>query len=283
MKIVRHLTSQGPAYAALSADGTAHEIAGDIFNDYVVTNRVVAIGTLLAPVPAAAIFGVGLNYQKHADELGRVVQTHPLIFIKSPNTLQHPGAAVELPRRLPSHAVDYEGELAVVIGRTCKNVSKADALDYVLGYTCANDVSARDWQFILGGGQFCQGKSFDTFCPLGPVLVTADEITDPDNLSVTTRVNGELRQDGNTHQMIFAVADLVSFLSSSKTLLPGTIILTGSPDGVGHSLKPPVYLQSGDVVSVEIERIGVLTNPVIDEPLDVRPTALHPHHQLNSL
>jgi len=283
MKIIRHLTSRGPAYAALSTDGTAHEIQGDIFADYVVTNRVVSPGTLLSTVPPTAIFGVGLNYQKHADELGRVVQRHPLIFIKSPNTPQHPGAPIELPRVLPSHAVDYEGELAVVIGRACKNVSRAEALDYVLGYTCANDVSARDWQFVLGGGQFCQGKSFDTFCPLGPVLVTPDEITDPGNLRVTTRVNGELRQDGNTSQMIFDVADLISFLSSSKTLLPGTIILTGSPDGVGHTLKPPVYLKSGDVVSVEIDKIGVLTNPVIDEPVVVRSTAHHLHQPLHTL
>jgi 2-keto-4-pentenoate hydratase/2-oxohepta-3-ene-1,7-dioic acid hydratase in catechol pathway len=283
MKIIRHLTSRGPAYAALSTDGTAHEIEGDLFDDYLLTDRVVSVGTLLSPVPAGAIFGVGLNYQKHADELGRVVQTHPLIFIKSPNALQHPGAPVELPRTLPSHAVDYEGELAVIIGRACKNVSKAEALDYVLGYTCANDVSARDWQFVLGGGQFCQGKSFDTFCPLGPVLVTPDELPYPGNLRVITRVNGELRQDGNTCQMIFDVAELISFLSSSKTLLPGTIILTGSPDGVGHTLKPPVYLQAGDVVSVEIEQIGVLTSPVIDEPFEVLPPALHLHHQLNIL
>lgn len=267
MKIIRHLTSSGPAYAALLPDGTAQEITGDIFADHTVTDRVVEIGALLAPVEPAGIFGIGLNYQKHADELGRLVQTHPLIFIKSANTLQHPGAAIELPRMLPSDAVDYEGELAVVIARSCKNVARENALDYVLGYTCANDVSARDWQFVLGGGQFCQGKSFDTFCPLGPVLVTRDEITEPDHLRVTTRVNGELRQDGNTRQMIFDVAALISFLSASKTLPAGTVILTGSPDGVGHSLRPPVYLRSGDVVSIEIEKIGVLTNPVINEPL----------------
>ncbi len=279
MKIFRHLTSGGPAYAALLPDGSAREITGDIFGRYAVTDRPVTPGARLAPVPSGCIFGVGLNYQKHADELGRLVQTHPLIFIKSPNVVQHPDGPIELPRVLPSEAVDYEGELAVIIGRTCKNVSREHALDYVLGYTCANDVSARDWQFILGGGQFCQGKSFDTFCPLGPVLVTPDEIPDPGHLRVTTRVNGALRQDGNTRDMIFDVASLISFLSSSKTLSPGTIILTGSPEGVGHSLKPPIYLRSGDLVSVEIERIGVLTNSVVEEPVPAPGTSFNLHQK----
>jgi 2-keto-4-pentenoate hydratase/2-oxohepta-3-ene-1,7-dioic acid hydratase in catechol pathway len=279
MKIFRHLTAGGPAYAALLADGSAREITGDIFGRYEVTDRTVTPGVRLAPVATNCIFGVGLNYQKHADELGRRVLTHPLIFIKSGNSLQHPGAPIEIPRALASEAVDYEGELAVIIGRTCKNVSPADALGYVLGYTCANDVSARDWQFILGGGQFCQGKSFDTFCPLGPVLVTPDEIPDPGRLRVTTHVNGELRQDGNTRDMIFSVASLISFLSSSKTLSPGTVILTGSPEGVGHSLKPPIYLRAGDLVSVEIEHIGVLANPVVEESLAVSGPSLNLHQK----
>jgi 2-keto-4-pentenoate hydratase/2-oxohepta-3-ene-1,7-dioic acid hydratase in catechol pathway len=267
MKIIRHLTTHGPAYAALMPDGIACEITGDIFHDYVVTDRPVTPGELLAPVDPVCIFGVGLNFQKHADELGRSTLTHPLIFIKSTNTLQHPGLAIEIPRTLASNAVDYEGEVAVVIGRICKNVTRENALDYVLGYTCANDISARDWQFVLGGGQFTQGKGFDTFCPLGPVLVTPDELTSPTNLRITTRVNGELRQDGNTCSMLFDIASLISFLSSSKTLLPGTVILTGSPEGVGHSLNPPQYLKSGDVVTIEVEGIGTLTNPVVDEPL----------------
>jgi 2-keto-4-pentenoate hydratase/2-oxohepta-3-ene-1,7-dioic acid hydratase in catechol pathway len=278
MKIIRHLTSCGPAYAALMPGG-AREIRGDIFGDYVVTDRTVIPGNLLAPVDAPCIFGIGLNYQKHADELGRLVQPHPLIFIKSPNTIQHPDGAIELPRALASDAVDYEGELAVVIGRPCKNVSREDALDYVLGYTCANDVSARDWQFVLGGGQFSQGKSFDTFCPLGPLLVTRDEIPDPDRLRVTTHVNGALRQDGNTRDMIFDVASLISFLSSSKTLPPGTVILTGSPDGVGHTLKPPIYLRVGDLVDIEIEHIGVLRNHVVAETMSPAATGFKLHQK----
>jgi len=163
--------------------------------------------------------------------------------------------------------VDYECELAVVINRRCKNVSRAEALDYVLGYTCANDVSARDWQRSLGGGQWCQAKSFDTFCPLGPVLVTKDEIPNPNNLRIKTVLNGEVMQDWTTSDMVFDVPTLIEFLSASKTLLPGTVILTGTPHGVGFARKPPVWLKSGDTVSIEIEKIGTLTNPVVNEPI----------------
>ena len=142
---------------------------------------------------------------------------------------------------------------------------KADALKHVLGYTCANDVSARDWQKHGGGGQWCRGKSFDTFCPLGPVLVTADEIPNPNSLAIKTVLNGETMQDWNTNDMIFDVATLIEFLSGSTTLMPGTVILTGTPHGVGMARTPPVFMKDGDVVSVEIEAIGTLTNPVRNE------------------
>ena len=161
--------------------------------------------------------------------------------------------------------MDYECELAVVIGKAAKNVSKEKALDYVLGYTCANDVSARDWQRTFGGSQWCRGKTFDTFCPLGPVLVTADEIPNPNQLAIKTILNGKTMQDLNTNDMIFDVPTLISFLSGSTTLLPGTVILTGTPQGVGMAMNPPVWLKSGDVVTIEIEKIGSLTNPVVDE------------------
>jgi 2-keto-4-pentenoate hydratase/2-oxohepta-3-ene-1,7-dioic acid hydratase in catechol pathway len=161
--------------------------------------------------------------------------------------------------------VDYEAELAVVIGRTAKNVSRREAFDYVLGYTIANDVSARDWQKRWGGGQFCRGKSFDTFAPLGPAIITRDELTDPNNLRIQCRVNGEVRQDSTTADMIFDVGALIEFLSGSTTLFPGSTILTGTPEGVGASRKPPAYLRAGDLVEVEIEKIGVLSNPVVDE------------------
>jgi 2-keto-4-pentenoate hydratase/2-oxohepta-3-ene-1,7-dioic acid hydratase in catechol pathway len=165
-----------------------------------------------------------------------------------------------------SDEVDYECELAVVIGRPCKNVRREDALDYVLGYTCANDVSARDWQIKRGGGQWCRGKFFDTFAPLGPRLVTPDEIPDPNALKIATILNGERVQDWNTNDMIFGVPELIEFLSGSTTLVPGTVILTGTPHGVGMATKPePRWLRPGDSVSIEIEKIGTLTNHVVLE------------------
>ena len=262
MKLIRHFFAGIPSYAALQADGTALEIAGDIFGEFHLTGRVLTPGKRLAPVNPPNIFGIGLNYKSHAADLNRPPPDHPMLFIKSTNTLQHPGDPIEIPQALVSHEVDYEGELAVVIGQACKNVSRANALDYVLGYTIANDVTARDWQFKLGGGQFCQGKSFDTFCPLGPVLVTRDELPDPGALRLRTWVNGEVRQDNSTADMIFDVPALIEFLSASKQLLPGTVILTGTPRGVGFAAKPPVFLRPGDHVAIEIEGIGVLANSV---------------------
>jgi 2-keto-4-pentenoate hydratase/2-oxohepta-3-ene-1,7-dioic acid hydratase in catechol pathway len=161
--------------------------------------------------------------------------------------------------------VDYEAELAVVIGKKAKNVSPAEAMGYVLGYTCANDVSARDWQIRKQKNQWVRAKSFDSFCPLGPCLVTTDEIPDPHNLSIQSEINGKIYQDSNTSDMIFDVPTIVSDLSQSTTLFPGTVILTGTPHGVGFTRIPPVYLRPGDVVTIQIEKIGKLTNPVILE------------------
>jgi 2-keto-4-pentenoate hydratase/2-oxohepta-3-ene-1,7-dioic acid hydratase in catechol pathway len=265
MKLIRHLTPTGPAWAALQPDGSARAIAGDIFGDFRVTDQVVSPGKLLAPLQPTNILCIGLNYKKHAAESNNPPPPHPVLFIKNTASVQNPGDPIEIPQKLASTRVDYECELAIVIGRRCKNVGKADALDYVLGYTCANDVSARDWQRDGGGGQWCQGKSFDTFCPLGPVLVTKDEVPEPNNLRLKTVLNGEVMQDWNTNDMIFDVPTLVEFLSGSKTLLPGTVILTGTPHGVGFARKPPVWLKPGDTVSIEIEKIGTLTNPVINE------------------
>ena len=266
MRLIRHLTPNGPAYAALSADGTARFVVGDICGDFRVTDQVVQPGKRLAPLQPTNILCIGLNYAKHAAEGGKPPPERPVLFMKNTAAVQNPGDPIELPVRQPSTMVDYECELAVVIGRRCKNVSKADALSYVLGYTCANDVSARDWQRSLGGGQWCQAKSFDTFCPLGPVLVTRDEIPDPNNLQIKTILNGEQMQSSSTKDMIFGIPALIEFLSASKTLLPGTVILTGTPHGVGFARTPPVWLKAGDTVSIEIERIGTLTNPVVNEP-----------------
>jgi 2-keto-4-pentenoate hydratase/2-oxohepta-3-ene-1,7-dioic acid hydratase in catechol pathway len=267
MKIIRHLTPTGPAYASLQPDGSARAITGDIFGDFRVTEHVVVPGKLLAPIEPVYLPCIGLNYKKHAAESNSPLPPHPVLFVKNPANTQNPGDPIELPVKLPSTKVDYECELAVVIGKRCKNVSRADALDYVLGYTCANDVSARDWQRDGGGGQWCQGKGFDTFCPLGPVLVTRDEIPNPNALRIRTLLNGETMQDWNTDDMIFDVPAIIEFLSSSKTLLPGTVILTGTPHGVGFARTPPVWLKAGDTVSIDIEKIGTLTNPVINEPV----------------
>ena len=187
--------------------------------------------------------------------------------MKTSGAVQDPGGPIVIPTIQPSHEVDYEGELAVVIARDCRNVRREAATSYILGYTCANDVSARDWQFKLGAGQFCHGKSFDTFCPLGPVIVTPDELPDANNLRLRTLVNGEVRQDWSTSDMVFDVPTLIEFLSASRTLPAGTVILTGTPHGVGYARTPPAWLKPGDTVSVEIENIGTLTNPVVAESI----------------
>jgi len=266
MKLIRHLTPAGPAYAALDGAGNARAVTGDIFGEFKVTDELVALSKHLAPVQPTNLLCIGLNYKKHAAESNSPTPTYPVLFIKNTASVQNPGDAIEIPVKLPSTKVDYECELAIVIGKRCKNATKANALEYVLGYTCANDVSARDWQRDGGGGQWCQGKSFDTFCPLGPVLVTKDEIPHPNKLSIKTILNGEVMQDWNTDDMIFDVPTIIEFLSASKTLLPGTVILTGTPHGVGFARNPPVWLKPGDTVSIEIEKIGTLTNPVINEP-----------------
>ena len=267
MKIIRHLTPAGPAHAVLQPDGTARALHGDLYGDFAVTGPAFRPGKLLAPVAPTNLLCIGLNYRRHAAESNSPLPPHPVLFMKNTAAVQHPGDPIALPRALPSHKVDYECELAVVIGRAARNVPRERALDHVLGYTCANDVSARDWQRDGGGGQWCQGKGFDTFCPLGPVLVTPEEIPDPNQLRIRTVLNGAVMQDWSTDDMIFDVPAIIAFLSASKTLLPGTVILTGTPHGVGFAHNPPVWLKSGDTVAIEIERIGTLTNPVVEETI----------------
>ncbi len=267
MKIIRYQDAEGRIhYASEQADGTARRIDGEIFGRHAVTSEVVHPGRLLAPVVPTQILCIGLNYRRHAAESGAAIPERPVLFVKGINTLQNPGEPILIPTHLKSSEVDYECELAVVIGKSCKNVRREDALDYVLGYTCCNDVSARDWQLRFGGGQWCRGKFFDTFCPLGPRLVTRDEIPDPNRLGIMTRLNGQTVQSWNTDDMIFPVRDLIAFLSGSTTLPVGTVILTGTPHGVGMAQKPPRWLRAGDEVTIEIEGIGSLTNPVADEP-----------------
>jgi 2-keto-4-pentenoate hydratase/2-oxohepta-3-ene-1,7-dioic acid hydratase in catechol pathway len=268
MKIIRYLdSSRLVKYGSLQSDGTALEISGDIFGDFSVTNRPADVVKLLAPIVPSALLCIGLNYRHHAEESKAPIPEFPVLFMKNPAAVQNPGDPIELPRHLRSDQVDYECELAVVIGRACKNVSHERAFDYILGYTCANDVSARDWQGQWGGSQWCRGKGFDTFAPLGPCMVTPEEIPDPNALAIKLDVNGELLQDWNTDDMIFSIPQLIEFLSGSTTLLPGTVVLTGTPHGVGFARKPPRWLKAGDVATVTIERIGALSNPVVEEAI----------------
>jgi len=219
---------------------------------------------LLAPIPRPPkILAIGLNYADHAAESGQEVPPYPKVFNKQSTSVVGPGAAVHRPR--VSTLLDYEGELAIVIGRRCRHVARADAARVIAGYTIANDVTVRDWQ--LREPTWTMGKSFDTHCPLGPALVTADEVPDPAHLALATYVNGERRQSSNTNQLIFDGPALIEFLSTAFTLEPGDVICTGTPGGVGMMMSPPSWLAPGDVVRVEIEGLGVLENPVIEEPL----------------
>ncbi len=266
MKIIRYRDKEGRTfYGSQGADGVSKRIAGDIFGTYEVTDELADVAKLLAPVAPAQILCIGLNYRRHAEETKARLPEQPVLFFKGVNALAHPGDPILIPTRLASSEVDFECELAVVIGRDCKNVARENALDYVLGYTCANDVSARDWQKKWGGGQWCRGKTFDTFAPLGPCLVTTDEIANPNALAIATLLNGARVQDWTTSDMIFDVPSLIAFLSGSTTLPVGTVILTGTPHGVGMARQPPLWLRDGDEVTIEIEGIGRLTNPVRTE------------------
>ena len=266
MKIIRYRNSAGQTlWGQQHADGSATRLDGDLFGQQRDTGEKADVAKLLAPLVPADILCIGLNYRKHAEEGDKPIPDYPVLFLKNSGALNNPGDPIVLPRHLRSDQVDYECELAVVIGKPCLNVSRADALKYVLGDTCANDVSARDWQIKKGGGQWCRGKTFATFCPLGPCLVTADEIPNPNALQIKTVLNGQTMQDWNTDDMIFDVPTLIEFLSGSTLLPAGTVILTGTPHGVGGARKPPVFLKHGDTVTIAIEKIGELTNPVHDE------------------
>ena len=268
MQLFRYRDPEGAVHhGQVHPDGGRERLVGDLYGSLRPSGEPAQVAQWLAPLEPRAILCIGVNYRRHALEFGSPIPQRPVLFCKSPGAVQHPGAPIELPTALASAQVDYEGELAVVIGRACKNVSIQEALGAVLGYTCANDVSARDWQKRpdLGGGQWCRGKSFDTFAPLGPVLATPEAVPDPNALGLRTWLNGELVQDARTDDMIFPVAELIAFLSGSTTLLPGTVILTGTPSGVGMACTPPRWLTPGDTVTVELEGIGRLQNPVVQE------------------
>jgi 2-keto-4-pentenoate hydratase/2-oxohepta-3-ene-1,7-dioic acid hydratase in catechol pathway len=219
---------------------------------------------LTSPVPdPEKIICIGLNYADHAAESGSAIPSEPVVFNKFPTAARGHGETIILPKQ--SEQVDYEAELVVVIGRGGRNIAREDALSHVAGYTCGHDVSARDWQLKKPGGQWLLGKTFDTFAPFGPELVTADQLDDPGSLDIRLRLNGRCMQDSNTCQLIFPVEQLIAHVSGVCTLKPGDVIFTGTPPGVGVARKPPVFLQPGDTVEVEIEGIGILRNQVVAE------------------
>jgi len=277
MRITRFLDDTARPHAGLDrGDGTA-----DLFDtpeptpDALPTRTTGDIGTIatrLAPINPANIFCIGANYRAHIEETGGTVPENPVVFMKPNTALNHDGGVIRLPACSRGAAgdvprdkgeVDYEVELAVIIGREGRDIPEARALEHVAGYTVANDVSARWWQKNGGGGQWVRGKGFDTFAPLGPVMVTADEIPDPQTLTLRTTLNGETVQESNTADMLFNVKQLIAFLSQDTTLRPGAVILTGTPAGVGTGRDPKVFLKPGDEVIVEIEQIGRMTNHVV--------------------
>lgn len=218
---------------------------------------------LLAPVAPPNVIAIGLNYREHARETGAALPERPVVFLKATSAVTGPAAPIRLPALAPSK-VDLEAELAIVIGKTARNIGEEDVDEYVLGYTCGNDVSARDCQLELDV-QWARGKSFDTFCPLGPWIETE---LNPDNLGIRSTIDGTTLQESRTRDMIFSCRQLVSFLSRCMTLLPGTVILSGTPPGVGMARHPPVYLKDGNEVAVAIEGIGTLANPVVADPVE---------------
>jgi 2-keto-4-pentenoate hydratase/2-oxohepta-3-ene-1,7-dioic acid hydratase in catechol pathway len=252
---VRELLAAGPGMLQSAAEAAARPDAVRYPESSV---------KLLAPIPdPPKIICIGLNYRDHAAESGVPIPREPVIFSKFTTALIGPGEAIRLPA--VSQEVDYEAELVLVVGKKGRHLSAARALDHLAGCTIGHDVSARDWQLKKDGKQWLAGKTFDTFAPTGPCLVTIDELGDPHNLSIRLRLNGQTMQDSNTREMIFRAGDLLAYLSQVVTLEPGDLIFTGTPPGVGVSRKPPVFLKPGDVVEVEIEKLGVLRNPVEKE------------------
>jgi 2-keto-4-pentenoate hydratase/2-oxohepta-3-ene-1,7-dioic acid hydratase in catechol pathway len=257
MRIVRYLF-EGNARYGIVDDDRLYPCDGDPFTRLTRQSPVLDLAAveLLAPVNPPNIICLGLNYREHAAETGHSLPDEPLVFIKATTALCGPGDPIILPAQYPDQ-IDYEAELAIVIGKRARDITEESAHEVILGYTAANDVSNRAVQFT--DGQWARAKSHDTFCPVGPAIETC---LDADNLAISCRLDGEVVQASNTSDMIFPVRRIVSHLSRCFTLLPGTLILTGTPGGVGFKRNPPVYLRPGQVVEVEIEGIGTLVNPV---------------------
>ncbi|NIA17297.1 MAG: hypothetical protein GWO86_03005 [Planctomycetes bacterium] len=264
MKYVKFISKNDRQHTGiLGSGGSIDLIDGNILCDYKLTGEKCSVEDIeeyLVPVDIPNIIALGLNYVDHANESRMEIPKVPLVFLKATTSLTAHKKPVILPREAPSE-VDYEAELGVIIGRKAKNISPEHVSEYIFGYTCAHDVSARDCQFRIDR-QWARGKSFDTFAPVGPVIETQ---LDPADVRLRLFLNGECMQDASTRDMIFSVAETVSFLSRNMTLLPGTLIMTGTPPGVGFVRKPAVYLKPGDKVVVEIEGLGSLENHVVLE------------------
>lgn len=266
-KYVRFCNKQYPdGVLGLVEDDKVSILSGSLFEDDLQPTgenvELDSISRFLPPVDPPNIIAIGANYANHCKECNSEPPELPLVFVKTTNSLTAHEQNIVLPRTNPG-CVDYEAELAVIIGKKASYVSEEGAMDYVLGYTCVNDVSARDVQLKIDS-QWARGKSFDTFCPLGPYLVTG--ISDPQDVHVKLRLNGKLMQDQKASDMIFSIPRIIAHLSAGITLLPGTVILTGTPSGVAMAHNPPCYLKNNDVVEVEIDQIGVLRNTVVDTP-----------------
>jgi len=262
MKIVRY-QKNGKVFYGKFENEQIFPIEGDVFGDFKLITEPIKRKEvkLLAPVNPPDIIAIGLNYRKHAEEGGFSFPKKPVIFLKTTSSVIGPEEKIIVPQTAPDE-VDYEAELSIVIGKKAKNIEIEEAGDYIFGYTCSNDVSARDCQLRLDQ-QWARGKSFDTFCPLGPWIET--ELTEPDRCKIISRLNGEIMQDSNTSDLIFSTKELLSYCSKNFTLYPGTVIMTGTPEGVGFARKPPVFLKPGDKIEIEIEGIGKLINLVTRE------------------
>ncbi|KAI1333100.1 fumarylacetoacetate hydrolase [Xylariaceae sp. FL0255] len=275
-RLIRFLAKNGNVYygdailpagvSDISKAKKAKIISGDIFAKYEVTDQVADVRLLLAPLALEDVKTVrclGLNYALHAKESGMPIPKYPVLFYKPVTSLSGPTDPIPVhPMAREAPGLDYECELVAVIGKPCTDVSEAEALDYVFGYAIGNDVSQREWQIARGGGQWSLGKGFDGWAPYGPGIVSSSIIKDPNSLNISTRLNGKTVQESNTSDMIFNVKQTISFLSKGHTLLPGDLIFTGTPSGVGMGRNPKLWLKDGDVVEVELEGVGVCTNKV---------------------
>lgn len=264
MRVARIVTKTGETVNAIQRpDGRLFKAKGCLFEGNLVeTDENVEAVRWLPPVDPKVIICLGRNYAAHAAEGGDAPPAYPIVFMKNLSAVTGHEEPIRLPKVCEAE-VDYEGEMVVIIGRKACNVKREEALSYVMGYTVGHDVSARIWQSDKGGSQWCRGKSFDTFAPMGPVLVTADEIPNPSGLDIRTTLNGEEVQHSNTSKMIFDVPTLIEFLTQDTTLFPGTAIMTGTPEGVGWARTPKLVMKPGDCAVVEIQGIGALSNPVV--------------------